>query len=135
MTQPAKTNGRKVAAKKAAPAAAPTPEPTQPVAELHAVPTPEPEILPAGAVRVPLGDGSVVVPDSEDWPSSANEDFFNGFYRTWAGKILSDEDFAFWVTTDPTNRQVNQFFRDLNEARGTGNGVTLLRAASRLGIG
>ncbi len=103
--------------------------------DLHAVPTPEPEQLPEGAVRVPLGDGSVVVPDRDDWPCSANEDLATAMYRSWAGKVLSDADFAYWLSIDPTNRMVGEFFVALHEARyGEVDTGTALRAVARLNL-
>lgn len=112
--------------KKANPAAHAEPLQDEPLpAELRAVPDPEPEpvaepeTLPEGAVRVPLGDGSVVVLNREDWPSSANEDFYAGRYRTWAMKVLADEGSKdFWEAMDPTNRQVNDFCGHMSAAFG-----------------
>ncbi len=137
MPEAAKRTARK-AQSKAAPApdpgAAPAPEPVE-RPELRAVPTPEPEQLPPGAVRVPLGDGSVVVPDRDDWPCSANEDLATALYRSWAGKVLSDADFAYWLSIDPTNRMVGEFFAALHQAKyGQVDTGTALRAVARLNL-
>ncbi len=112
-----------------------------PPADLTPVPVAEPpitepraELLPDGSVRVPLGDGYIVVPDHDNWPSSANEDVTRGFYRTWASKVLSDDDYAYWVALDPTNRQVNEFFGALHDARSGSATREVLRLSSRLGI-
>ncbi len=125
---------RKTQPKKAVVEVGPLPD-TLERADLHSVPAPEPEQLPEGAVRIPLGTGSVVVPDRDDWPSSANEDVATGFYRSWAGKVLSQEDFAYWMSIDPTNRQVNEFFGKLHEARyGALDTGAALRSVARLSL-
>jgi hypothetical protein len=118
--------GRKATPRKAAAKPAAAPAPAEPAAvepaavELRAVPEPAPRDLPDGAVEVPFLDkGTVVVLDPEDWPSSANEALLNRMFNTWATKVLATEDdVALWLNTDPTRRQVDQFFAEYNRITG-----------------
>ncbi len=54
-----------------------------------------------------------------DWPVSADELLIAGRIHKWAEKVIAGDDYRdVWVPLDPTNRQVGEFLRNLEEITG-----------------
>lgn len=88
-------------------------------AEVDADSTPE-------GVLVPLftdgGEVEVTVPPAGRWRTRANKALRLGDFDEWAQIVLSDVDYALWVDADPTNDDVEAFFKAWQAESGENQG-------------
>jgi len=81
---------------------------------------------PPDGVMVPLvtanADVSVLVPPPGRWRTRANRALRVGDFDEWAELVLSGQDYAAWVEADPTNDDVETFFRAWKDASGEDKG-------------
>jgi hypothetical protein len=77
-------------------------------------------------VLVPLatesGTAELRVPPAGRWKTRATRSLKQGDFDAWAEAVLSPEDYDAWVDADPTNDDVEQFFKAWNEASGEDSG-------------
>lgn len=89
-------------------------------AELEAVQA-DADASPDG-VTVPLvteaGEFPVTIPPPGRWKSRANTALRVGDFTTWAQLVLSEDDFESWSEGDPTNDEVEDFFRAWKKTSG-----------------
>lgn len=98
-------------------------------ADAQAVEDPD---LPEGAVAVPFAGTTVHVLDHNDWRSSAQTALTQGRFDDWAELCLATEsDKDLWFDTDPSLREIENFFDALREITGQDEGKS---RASRRGL-
>jgi len=77
-------------------------------------------------VVVPLvtdnADVTVLVPPPGRWRTRANRALRAGDFDEWAEVVLSPQDYAAWVEADPTNDDVEAFFRAWQQGSGENKG-------------
>src|SRR5579875_3145780 len=64
------------------------------------------------------GEGDILVPPSGRWKSRANSMLNNGQFHEWARTVLAETDFDTWSELDPTNDDVEAFFKAWQAATG-----------------
>lgn len=64
------------------------------------------------------GDADLVVPRPGRWKTRANTALRVGDFDVWAELVLSKKDHAAWVELDPTNDDVEAFFKAWQDASG-----------------
>jgi hypothetical protein len=93
----------------------------------------EADAAPLGAA-VPLvtdaGEFDVTVPPPGKWRTRANRALREGDFDSWAELVLSAEDFDSWIEADPTNDDVEAFFKAWADVTGESRGKSSTSAAS-----
>ena len=104
-------------------------EPDDAAAPLRA----EAEAEETGYVEVEMGGYTYRLKPQEDWRQSTQESLRLGMVNDWAEDVMPPEDYQAWLESDPTNRELEQFFEDMGRAAGVslGESRALRRAYSR----
>lgn len=77
---------------------------------------------PAVPLVTDAGTVDITVPPPGRWKSRANSALRVGDFEEWAVLVLSDEDAAAWADADPTNDDVETFFKAWQELSGENRG-------------
>lgn len=68
------------------------------------------------------GEFTVTVPPPGKWRTRANRALREGNFDVWAETVLSEKDVETWAAADPTNDDMEEFFRAWKELSGEDQG-------------
>jgi hypothetical protein len=72
----------------------------------------------------------VTIPPVGKWRTRANRLLREADFDGWAKAVLSDEDWEAWEAADPTNDDVEEFFKAWGEVTGENRGKSSRSSAS-----
>lgn len=68
------------------------------------------------------GEGTILIPPPGSWKARANRALATGDFFGWADLVLSDDDATLFSELDPTNDDVEAFFKAWQDASGESKG-------------